>query len=114
MNDRIFVSSWFPCVRSGAPLKLLITIASYNVYNYQKCVITGLPLDLWFQSHITCRTQMVVFGDSRTPLVWVKFGVQQGSILGPILNVLSTLLIFLPFSLSISFRRGSPLCQLCP
>ena len=61
------------------------------------CGLSGIPL-LWFKSYLTDRTQMVVLGDSRTEWVGVKFGVPQGSVLGPILYILFTADISLLFS----------------
>jgi len=53
------------------------------------CGLSGIPL-LWFKSYLTDRSQMVVLGDSRTQWAGVKFGVPQGSVLGPILYILFT------------------------
>src|SRR6218665_3529162 len=46
--------------------------------------IRGDPLP-WLKSYLSGRTQMVICGDTRTPWVFVKYGVPQGSVLGPLL-----------------------------
>src|ERR1043165_4912506 len=56
--------------------------------------LSGPPL-LWFRYHLTDRTQMVILGDSRTSWVPVKFGVPQGSVLGPLLYIMFTANILL-------------------
>src|SRR6218665_1676979 len=46
------------------------------------CVIRANPL-LWLKSYLSDRTQMVICGGTITPWVLVKYGVPQGSVLGP-------------------------------
>ena len=41
--------------------------------------IDGTPLN-WITSYLADCSQMVVMGNTRTPLVWVKLGVPQGSV----------------------------------
>src|SRR6218665_2344291 len=52
------------------------------------CGIRGNPL-LWLKSYLSGRTQMVICGDTRTPWVLIKSGVPQGSVLGPLIYLLS-------------------------
>src|SRR6218665_1302279 len=48
------------------------------------CGIRGNSL-LWLKFYLSGRTEMVICGDTRTPWVLVKYGVPQGSVLGPLL-----------------------------
>jgi hypothetical protein len=61
------------------------------------CGISSTPL-LWLKSYLSDRSQMVVFDDSRSKWVEVRFGVPQGSVLGPILYILYTADISLIFT----------------
>ena len=49
---------------------------------------SGTVLD-WFISYLSCRTQPVFVGQESTPSI-LKCGVQQGSVLGPLLFTLYT------------------------
>src|SRR6218665_1468966 len=51
--------------------------------------IDGTPFN-WIKSYLTDCTQMVILRNTRTPWVWVKLGVPQGSVLGLILYILFT------------------------
>ena len=39
----------------------------------------------WFRSYLTCRTQQIQIHDALSVIVFLLFGVPQGSVLGPIL-----------------------------
>ena len=53
----------------------------------EKYGIRGVELE-WFKSYLTGRKQFVQFGCSNSSVSDIKFGVPQGSILGPILFLL--------------------------
>ncbi len=55
----------------------------------QRCGIKGTCLK-WFTSYLSNRTQMVKINDATSDPINVKFGVPQGSVLGPILFTLYT------------------------
>ncbi len=55
----------------------------------QRCGIKGTCLK-WFTSYLSNRTQMVKINDAISDSINVKFGVPQGSVLGPILFTLYT------------------------
>jgi len=44
----------------------------------------------WFDSYLSDRTEFVLFNNNRSPVRSVKYGVPQGSVLGPLLFVLYT------------------------
>ena len=52
----------------------------------------------WFESYLTARSQYVVFDGGASETHGVKCGVPQGSILGPLIFILS----------------GNVICNICP
>ena len=51
--------------------------------------VTGKALD-WFKSYLTGRCQRIKIGDCLSSKADLKFGVPQGSVLGPLLSKLYT------------------------
>ena len=51
------------------------------------CGVRGSSLD-WFRNYLTTRTQRVQFGNDMYSTRAIRFGVPQGSVLGPLLFVL--------------------------
>ena len=51
--------------------------------------VTGLAL-AWLQAFLSDRSQVVVFGSSRSPWSPVRYGLPQGSVLAPLLYILYT------------------------
>jgi hypothetical protein len=50
----------------------------------ERAGVRGLPLQ-WFESYLKNRTQVVKIGELKSNIVNIKYGVPQGSVLGPIL-----------------------------
>ena len=73
------LSAAFDTVNSGRLLQRLT-----NLFG-----ITG-TVETWIASYLTDQTQKVKVGSSESSLVTPKHGVQQGSVLGPILFILYT------------------------
>ena len=48
----------------------------------------------WFCSYLTGRTQQVLFNGEMSPVEFIKYGVPQGSVLGPLLFLLYTTDVF--------------------
>ena len=76
----------------GAILVLLDLRAAFDTIDHQKLLnllsqsfgIRGVALK-WFESYLKDRTQTVQIGSSTSTPVTLKYGVPQGSVLGPIL-----------------------------
>ena len=81
----------------GAILVLLDLSAAFDTIDHQKLLelldysfgIRGDALK-WFKSHLQGRTQTVQIGSSQSDPVTLKYGVPQGSVLGPILFTMYT------------------------
>ena len=81
----------------GAILVLLDLSAAFDTIDYQKLLnlldysfgIRGDSLR-WFKSYLQDRTQTVQIGSSTSEPVTLKYGVPQGSVLGPILFTMNT------------------------
>ena len=81
----------------GAILTLLDLSAAFDTIDYQKLLdllnnsfgISGDTLR-WFKSYLQERIQMVQIGSSTSEPVTLKYGVPQGSVLGPILFTMYT------------------------
>ena len=80
-----------------AMLVLLDLSAAFDTIDHQRLLHTlessfgskGKVLD-WFQSYLTCRTQTVQIKKSTSEPHELKYGVPQGSVLGPILFTIYT------------------------
>ena len=73
------LSAAFDTIDHAALLKLLL-----NLFG-----ISGIALD-WIQSYLYDRGQTVKIGENLSDSYTIKFGVPQGSVLGPILFTLYT------------------------
>ena len=81
----------------GAILVLLYLSAAFDTIDHEKLLdlldysfgIKGDALK-WFKSYLQDRTQAVQIGFSTSELVTLKYGVPQGSVLGPILFTMYT------------------------
>ena len=78
--------------KQGSYLVLLDLLAAFDTVNHELLLhrlkarlgIGGTAL-AWFRSYLTNRTQEVMVGDTLSALVYLLFGVPQGSVLGPLL-----------------------------
>ena len=81
----------------GAILVLLDLSAAFDTIDYQKLLnllnqyfgIRGVAFK-WFESYLKDRTQTVQIGSCTSTPVTLKYGVPQGSVLGPILFTMYT------------------------
>ena len=81
----------------GAILVLLDLSAAFDTIDHQKLLnllnqsfgIRGVALK-WFESYLKDRTQTVQIGSCTSTPVTLKYGVPQGSVLGPILFAMYT------------------------
>ena len=67
-----------------------------------KCML-GLLVDHWLQGYLEGRGQLVELNATKTVILQVKFGVSQGSLLGPRLFVVGMSIIFQIVSLKVRY-----------
>lgn len=78
--------------RKATVVMLLDLSAAFDTVNHGKLLnilhfeigITGMALN-WFRSFITGRSQRIKIGAAESEIITIKFGVPQGSVLGPVL-----------------------------
>ena len=82
--------------RKAVILVLLDLSAAFDTI-YHECsrlerplVLSGKPL-AWFRSYLAARTQCVSVEEALSKVMWLLFGVPQGSVLGPILFIIYTI-----------------------
>ena len=76
--------------KQGSYLVLLDLSAAFDTVDHELLLprlkarlgIGGTAL-AWFRSYLTNRTQEVMVGDTLSSLVYLLFGVPQGSVIGP-------------------------------
>ena len=102
-GDNLFIIKWVTIIiryidnEGGAILVLLDLSAAFDTIDHQKLLnllnqsfgIRGVALK-WFESYLKDRTQTVQIGSCTSTPVTLKYGVPQGSVLGPILFTMYT------------------------